>query len=184
MVEKRAVRFILLSIACSFLSGCFVLIPFIKSDHQAAGGCRTCPLSQQATPVAKERGPCGFSALKNKRPAQDPLSGKVSRLIQQLQNSDPVLRTHAATDLGFLGQRAQAAVPPLSYALRHDRSEWVRRAAAKSLPKISSEQEVIDALRSALRDPNKWVAHSAAGSLKRIEAKKETRLYRKGRASL
>jgi HEAT repeat protein len=92
---------------------------------------------------------------------------RVDSLISQLKHEDDVVRTHAATDLGMMGSKAQRAVKPLYSVLERDESKWVRRAAVKALAKIGTP-EVLAPLTFALSDSNKYVVHSAKRALKKL----------------
>ncbi len=106
-------------------------------------------------------------SLRNKTLAKASGKTRVDSLISQLGHSNDVVRTHAATDLGMLGSKAQRAVVPLSNALERDSSKWVRRAAVKALAKIGTP-DVLGPLTLALHDSNKYVAHSAKQALRRL----------------
>ena len=92
---------------------------------------------------------------------------RVEMLVKQLRSGSEVARTHAATDLGRLGKSAKSAVSDLSNSLRYDESKWVRRAAVKSLAKISGDS-VVAPLKFALNDNNPWVVHSAKNALRKV----------------
>lgn len=94
---------------------------------------------------------------------------RVLMLLAQLQSNDPAARTCAVTDLGFLPTHRAQIVPPLSRAVVHDKSKWVRRAAVKSLAKIAP-REAIPLLEVALRDSDRWVQHSAARALAQLRS--------------
>ncbi|HQH27297.1 MAG TPA: HEAT repeat domain-containing protein, partial [Oligoflexia bacterium] len=96
---------------------------------------------------------------------------RVNLLIKQLKHNDAAVRTNAATDLGAIGPGAHDAIEPLAQAARDDSSKWVRRAAVKSLPRISSGPRVVDVLAAACNDKDRWVAQSAEKVLRRMRSK-------------
>ncbi len=182
------------------LSGCVAFVPLIEPDYQPKQGLfgpvatETCPVTgEQLSAQPASQDSASWMGRTRKTPTQnldideaeafvaahvpskpraraDKRKVKLSKLIRQLKADTAVARTHAASDIGFMGPYAVHAVGPLAFALRHDDSKWVRRAAAKSLGKIGSE-EVVAPLRRALNDRNKWVAHSAGNALRRVERK-------------
>jgi HEAT repeat protein len=60
----------------------------------------------------------------------------LTALIDLLQDAEPSVRQSAAEALGSLGEGSQDACPALA-ALRRDRHEGVRRAAAAALEKVA-----------------------------------------------
>lgn len=157
--------------AASTLSGCVAFVPYLQPDAQARGDGpkKVCPISGFTPGIP---GPDGDAPVSHSQPpAQDQRRSRteasVQRLISQLADKEPAVRTGAATDLGSFGAAAESAVEPLAKAVRQDPSEWVRRAAVKSLAKIGTPG-VVEPLRLALNDRNKWVAHSATNALRKL----------------
>ena len=184
---ERLIRIVALSTLLPLLNACVVLVPFIESDLPPnAAGTSTSYAYKEACALSKDPivhffapSPVGsLAAVKQEGMAvRGPQTGyqKVSkkerrfqRLVHQLKNGDEVVRTAAASDLGMMGSYARPAVSELSYALQHDRSKWVRRAAARSLGKIGSKDGIPALQHAVRRDANKYVAHSAERSLRRI----------------
>lgn len=177
------------------LNACVVFLPFIESDLPQESGKQTyrkpttCNIQDISTFGDNKGGKGGrggrgsrgdnnfsvanftcYSANGKRTPCSKTQQKKASNrrvklLIHQLNHKDPAARTNAATDLGQLGPKAESAIGPLVHALHYDKSKWVRRAAAKSLPKISRNPTVYTALQRATKDSNKWVAHSASRAL-------------------
>ena len=104
--------------------------------------------------------------LHNRKMNPSQLQHVVNKLISDLKDSNDVIRTHAATSLGKLSVVPEQAMLPLAHALKHDKSKWVRRAAARALGNIES-RAVVPHLKAALSDRNKWVVHSAKRALER-----------------
>lgn len=180
------------------LSGCVALVPLIEPDYQPKQGLfgpvqssEACPLPQtqlNAQPATKrilKSKPIRVTSEQSDQMAEaqafvaahveperkrrvNKRQARLQKLIRQLKAVTAVARTHAASDIGFMGSYAVSAVAPLSFALKYDDNKWVRRAAAKSLGKIGGA-EVVAPLRGALRDRNKWVAHSAGNALRKVE---------------
>lgn len=195
MRNTRAIRSILLRqsgrasvvlAAAAYLSGCVALVPFIEPDAQARGEIErlekaSCPVEMAKHPQilffapepTARRVPRGsritLTTGATRAVPRPNVSGaaKLKLLVEQLHSGDPVVRTHAATDLGMMGRSATSAIDDLARAVRHDQSKWVRRAAVKSLGKIGTNAAQAP-LRDALRDSNKWVAHSAERALRRL----------------
>jgi hypothetical protein len=167
------------------LNACVVLVPFIETDLSPAkrelssGAPTPCNVqefsysklstSKIPTKVASCHSASG-ERVNCKGSSRSSSKTRVDVLVLQLKHENDAARTNAATDLGQMGPQAHQAVPPLINALKHDKSKWVRRAAAKSLPKISRRSNVVDALEQATRDRNKWVAHSASRALSKMGA--------------
>jgi HEAT repeat protein len=82
---------------------------------------------------------CGLTACgrPEKTPSWPPTNEIVEAMICNLHSSDPTVRCCAATALGVLGPKAEAAVPDLEIAL-HDNVQSVRDAARKALVLITS----------------------------------------------
>ena len=133
-----------------------LLVPFIESDYV--------PPDDNGIGTG---GRGGYSGPHYVRRKSSSAQGRLRRLIADLKNSDDVVRTHAATDLGMMGGNATEAVDPLVFALERDESKWVRRAAAKALGKIGTTRGAA-ALQKATRDKDHWVAHSAKNALARL----------------
>lgn len=87
-----------------------------------------------------------------------------AELIEELQEGDCETRQGAAEGLGRAGSDAEEAVRALGDALRHDGVAEVRRAAARSLGKIDS-QEKLPALLAALDEIHEEVRASAIAAL-------------------
>jgi hypothetical protein len=164
------------------LNACVVFLPFIESDLPQETGKQTYrkPTTCHVQDISALEGnnfsganvTC-YAASGKRTPCSKAQPKKASNrrvklLIHQLKHQDAAARTNAATDLGQLGPKAESAVGPLVHALHYDESKWVRRAAAKSLPKISRNPTVYTALQRATKDSNKWVAHSASRALGRM----------------
>jgi len=93
----------------------------------------------------------------------------VEKLIANLQDADQVVRIHAATILGLMGEDAEAAVPALIELLSngdiHD-----RKLAALSLGEIGpSAVEAIPALFAAVEDEDAALAEMAEEALEKVD---------------
>jgi HEAT repeat protein len=93
----------------------------------------------------------------------------VEKLIANLQDADQVVRIHAATILGLMGEDAEAAVPALIELLNngdiHD-----RKLAALSLGEIGPAAfEAIPALFVAAEDGDDGLAEMAEEALEQID---------------
>jgi vesicle coat complex subunit len=94
----------------------------------------------------------------------------VSALVKDLKSPNPKVRAAAAEDIGQMGAvraaDAKPAIPALLRVLESDRSAEVRKAAATALGKVDPEpQQVVPALRQALKDRATSVRIAAAGAL-------------------
>jgi len=142
-------RVLLQIIFLSSLSGCVAVVPFVEPDAQAQGAkpCNSCRASlryREAKGAVKE--------------------DRYEKLLKQLKGSSEVNRAHAAYWLGEMRANALKASPHLVTALS-DRSNWVRRAAAKALGKIGDDKS-LPALKAARNDRDKFVADSAKLAVK------------------
>jgi HEAT repeat protein len=94
---------------------------------------------------------------------------QVAGLIDSLHNELEILRFHAATALGNLGQNARAAVPDLIHSALWDLDPAVRVEAAMALWKIDRTGPlVVPALTKALADDNELICWIAADYLGQI----------------
>jgi len=126
------------------LNSCVAVVPFVEPDQQAEGKlvCNACRASlryREAKFAVKE--------------------DRYEKLLRQLQSPSDVNRAHAAYWLGEMRSGAIRAAPQLVAALS-DRSNWVRRAAAKALGKIGDEKTLPE-LKAARNDRDKFVSESA-----------------------
>ena len=142
-------RVLILSLILSALSGCVAVVPFVQPDSQAQGiqSCSSCRASlryREAKFAVKE--------------------SRYEKLLKQLKSPSDVNRAHAAYWLGELRGDALRATPHLVTALS-DKSNWVRRAAAKALGKIGDPNS-LTALKAARNDRDKFVSDSAKLAVK------------------
>ena len=98
-------------------------------------------------------------------PADIPGEKSVEHLIQELKDSDEIVRSSAAGALGH--SKSEKAVEPLILALK-DNHVYVRHGAAWALGEIKSETAV-DALRLALNDEDEITRGKAAEALGKIQ---------------
>jgi HEAT repeat protein len=99
-----------------------------------------------------------------------PADGKPTarELVEQLQDSDELVRLHAALCLGSLGEEARPALP-LLIDLLHCDNVLDRRAAAWALRGLGAvAAEAVAALLEALEDGDEQVADLAAEALEAI----------------
>jgi HEAT repeat protein len=93
----------------------------------------------------------------------------IDALIENLQDADQVVRLHAATLLGSLGEEAEAAVPVLIYLLENGDVQD-RRLAALTLGEIGPvAEDALPALLEAADDEDEGVAALALDALERID---------------
>ncbi len=90
----------------------------------------------------------------------------LTELIENLRAADRLVRVHAATALGALGEAAEPAVTILVRLLRVGDVQD-RRLAALTLGEIASE-DAIPALCDAADDPDPGVAEMAEWALEQI----------------
>jgi HEAT repeat protein len=97
-------------------------------------------------------------------------------LIELLRDPDAGVRWHAASDLGYLGSDAAAAVPRLIPLLKDPQTRrkgsqvYVRSAAARTLGKIGPRAETaLPPLRAALEEPSPYDRGVAAIAIWRID---------------
>lgn len=91
----------------------------------------------------------------------------LENLIENLQDTNQVVRIYAATVLGSMGEDAEAAVPALVDLLQSEDAQD-RRLAALTLGEIASE-EAIPALCDAVDDDDEGVAEMAEWALGQID---------------
>jgi HEAT repeat protein len=93
----------------------------------------------------------------------------IAALIENLQDADQLVRLHAATVLGSMGDEAEPAVPALVKLLQtgdvHD-----RRLAALALGEIGpAAEEAIPALFAAVDDEDEGVTEMVEWALERVD---------------
>jgi HEAT repeat protein len=92
----------------------------------------------------------------------------VRGLFDRMSSSDAFTARRATQALGTMGPRAQAGIPVLLAALRHE-DPLVRMHAATALGAISiSDTGGISALRGLLDDPDQRVRSAASNSLAKL----------------
>ncbi len=165
VIQKTLRLVVFAAVCCSVLCSCVALLPFVQPDDTAIKNNNICQPGHKDDSLA-----CAVadSSVRASVPSVTKKKQRIEQLKKQLSDPDAARRTNAATSLGEFGPAARMAIPALIYAVKYDSSKWVRRASVKALPKISSDQETIAALRYALNDKNSWVSHSAANALKHI----------------
>ena len=159
----RFSRIIVLLSLPILLNGCIVLLPLLEQEPKKPTSLAEVQVQEAKSKVHK--------AAPLKRKIKDLVVKKPSKvvlLMRELKEGNEVVRTHAATDLGYMAPRSRVAIPALSTALLYDPSKWVRRAAAKALGRIGGRR-VVQPLEKALSDKDKWVRHSVANVLKRLK---------------
>lgn len=85
---------------------------------------------------------------------------------QPLENSDPLVRVHAAINLGLSGEQTEEAQAALAAALE-DEDPVVRKSAVLGLSYLNSPESVA-LLLQALEDPHEGVQEMAVEALKQI----------------
>ena len=99
--------------------------------------------------------------------------GEVTRLIEQLKDENPIVRSNAAQALRDFGPEARQAVRPLIEAMK-DEDREVRLYAAEALGNIGPKAKVaVPALIEAMKNDAQDVRQQAAEALRRIQAKEE-----------
>jgi HEAT repeat protein len=95
-------------------------------------------------------------------------------LIENLKASDQVVRLHAATVLGSMGDDARAAVPALIALLHDSTNVHDRKLAALTLGEIGpAAAEAIPALFAAVDDDDEGLAEMAEWALEEIDVMDE-----------
>ena len=178
-------RLLGLGLLTSALSGCVVFVPLIESDFKAEDRVVVAGVFEYENPELVPAALKQFDEYSEAqsfvaahrtrpeptRPTPEMIrNARLARLINKLSADTAVSRTHAASDIGVLGSSARSAINPLARVLATDENKWVRRAAAKSLGKIGT-QNVIEPLTKACSDKDKWVAHSAKNALRMVKKK-------------
>jgi HEAT repeat protein len=93
----------------------------------------------------------------------------IEPLIENLQDAEQVVRIHAATVIGSMGEDAEPAVPALIEMLQSDDVQD-RRLAALTLGEIGpAAEEAIPALFAAVDDEDGGVAEMAETALAQID---------------
>jgi hypothetical protein len=106
----------------------------------------------------------------DRRPPKIDIIAALPALIAALGDSDPNVRSGAASDIGYIGPAAAEAVPKL-VALLSDRNEGVRNNACFALGGIGpAAKSALPALRHALSDPSPDVRRFAQSAIGSIEA--------------
>jgi HEAT repeat protein len=92
-------------------------------------------------------------------------------LIENLKASDQVVRLHAATVLGAMGEDARPAVPALIAILRDARNIHDRKLAALTLGEIGpAAAAALPALFAAVDDEDEGLAEMAEWALEEVDA--------------
>ena len=92
----------------------------------------------------------------------------VRSLFDRMSSSDAFAARRAAQALGKMGPRAQAGIPVLVTALRHE-DPLVRMHAATALGTIKvSDATAVSALRGLLEDPDRSVRSAASSALEKL----------------
>lgn len=95
-----------------------------------------------------------FLTLPSMLRAEEASTDEVQKLIQALQDTDPIVRLRAAKSLGEMGAKAQPAVEALKKALA-DEDEDVRLVAKRSLERIQVQSSPeLTKLIADLKDPD------------------------------
>jgi HEAT repeat protein len=95
----------------------------------------------------------------------------VEQWIQALKDKSFLVRMNAALALGYIGPKANKAVPALIEALK-DKETVVRGGAALALGEIGPKAEkAVPALIQALNDKDSTVRNYAKEALKKIQKK-------------
>ncbi len=93
----------------------------------------------------------------------------IDRLIEKLQDSDPMVRIHAAMLVGAMGDDAEPAVPALVELLQFGDVQD-RRLAALTLGEIGpAAEEAIPALFAAVDDDDEAVSEMAETALELVD---------------
>jgi HEAT repeat protein len=114
------------------------------------------------TPVQIKAEPAPVDITKT---SELPAEKSVEQLIQELKDTDEIVRSQAAGALGH--RKSEKAVKPLILALK-DNHVYVKHGAAWALGEIKSE-EAIDALTLALEDEDEITRGKAAEALAKIQ---------------
>jgi HEAT repeat protein len=94
----------------------------------------------------------------------------IQKLIEDLNALHPVVRVHAATILGSMGEKAVAAVPALIELLQAENAHD-RKLAALTLGEIGpAAEEAMPALFAAVDDEDDGVSEMAEWALVEIDA--------------
>ncbi len=91
----------------------------------------------------------------------------VPELIEDLKNSDPIVRSLALDALYFLGEQAKEAVPAIIEVLKKDSVPYLRMQAAAALGMIG-DKAAIPALIEALKDYAGRTSEAALWALKKL----------------
>jgi HEAT repeat protein len=93
----------------------------------------------------------------------------IDTLITDLQDPDQIVRIHAATILGSMGEDAEPAVPALINLLENG-DIYDRRLAAMTLGEIGpAAEDAIPALLAAVDDEDEGLAKMAEEALEQID---------------
>lgn len=93
----------------------------------------------------------------------------VSDLIERLKDPHPLVRIHAGTVLGSMGEDGAEAIPTLMDMLNSEELQD-RRVAALALGEIGpAAAEAVDALLEAANDDDENLAELAAWALEEID---------------
>lgn len=93
----------------------------------------------------------------------------IHRLIEKLQDAEPLVRLHAATVLGSMGEDAGPAVPALIELLQYGEVQD-RRIATVAIGEIGpAAEEAIPALFAAVDDEDDIVSEMAETALELVD---------------
>ena len=126
--------------------------------------------SQLADEVCKHRSTCGLENQEDFHVQNGEAATTIVPLIENLEDAKQVVRLHAATVLGSMGDDAEPAVAALIEMLKQD-DVHDRRLAALTLGEIGPvAEEAISALLEAADDADDVVGEMAIWALGQIDS--------------
>lgn len=106
----------------------------------------------------------------DRRPTKTDISAALPALVASLSDSDTIVQSYAAQDIGYIGPSAAGAVPKL-VALLSASDEGVRNGACLGLTGIGpAAKRALPALRRVLSDPSPYTRRFARLAIESIES--------------
>jgi hypothetical protein len=91
-----------------------------------------------------------------------------NKYLIQLEDQNSAVRTRAVTEIAEFGYSSEEVIAKIEKMASQDESKWVRRAAVKSLTKISGSRSK-SIIASACNDKDEWVRYSAKKAMLQLK---------------
>jgi HEAT repeat protein len=125
--------------------------------------------ARQSMAALAYNSPCSRLASCKKNPSnQKRYKLSENKYLERLEDTNPAVRTRAVTEVAEFNYSSDEIIAKLERMASNDESKWVRRAAVKSLSKISGNRSK-NIISSACSDEDEWVRHSAKKAMLKLK---------------